>query len=165
NCVCKMFSFTPDVTIHGLTREQVRQCVYLMCREYFGGSMHGLVEFHRVYSHKGVSGTNVEHLIGWEHPMAIEKLKHEAVTLFVDDVLAMNCHNGAPLSLGLLPFGTIRTMKLDGVSHVLEYHKLAPSTVICDFEAGLIKVVLTQFPEARALGRQMKNMCYLPLNR
>ncbi|GMF52676.1 unnamed protein product [Phytophthora fragariaefolia] len=56
------------------------------------------------------------------------------------------------------------------IDHVIQAtdQKLNPAKAICDFESGLIKAVLTQFPDAKvsgcyfhfkqALGRQMKKL-------
>ncbi|OWZ16891.1 hypothetical protein PHMEG_0009262 [Phytophthora megakarya] len=94
-----------------------------------------------MYAHQGAT---VERLIGWGHPEIIDKLKYEGVTLFVD--------------------GTFSSKESDMYGNVIDPaiqatdQKLESSKVICDFEAGLIKAVLKQFPEAKALGRRMKRL-------
>ncbi|GMF49629.1 unnamed protein product [Phytophthora lilii] len=87
--VRETFYSSKDEAVQGLSREQVRQRVYRTRREYFGGSMHGLVEvpplslvqgstmsffqFHRVYAHKGNKGPTTERHIGWGHPVIIDR--------------------------------------------------------------------------------------------
>ncbi|OWZ11660.1 hypothetical protein PHMEG_00015290 [Phytophthora megakarya] len=141
-------------------------------REYFGGSMHGLVEvpplslvqgstmsfflFHHVYAHQG---PKVERLIGWGHSEIIDKLKYKGVTLFVDGTfrcvprsfyqfVVIMVHDQA--SDCLLPaFYVLCSLKepdmyWNVIDHVIQAidQKLELSKVICDFEAGLIKAVI-----------------------
>ncbi|GMF37841.1 unnamed protein product [Phytophthora fragariaefolia] len=195
------FYLEEDVAVHGLSREQVRQRVSRVRREYFGGSMHGLVEvpplslvqgsamsffqFHRVYAHKGSNDTKVERLIGGGHPVIIDKLKNKGATVFVDGTfrcvpqpfyqcVVIMVHDQA--SDCFLPaFYVLCSSKESGmycnvIDHVIQAtdQKLNPAKVICDFESGLIKAMLTQFPDAKvsgcyfhfkqALGRQMKKL-------
>ncbi|OWY95558.1 hypothetical protein PHMEG_00034407 [Phytophthora megakarya] len=136
------FYASNDDAVQGLTGEQVRRRMYKLAAvprlSLVQGSVMSFFLFHRVYAHQGAK---VEHLIGWGHPEIIDKLKYKGVTLcvlqsFYQFVVIM-VHDQA--STCLLPaFYVLSTDQ-----------KLELFNVICDFEAGLIKAVLTQFPEAK----------------
>lgn len=108
-------------------------------------------------------------IIGWAHPTLVNLLRYHSVSLFIDGTfrcvprkfaqcIVIMVHDRAS---GLfVPVFYILTTARTGDTYWDLLHlvvqatdqQLAPADVICDFEAGLIGAITSQFPDSNVIG-------------
>ncbi|POM75316.1 Hypothetical protein PHPALM_7596 [Phytophthora palmivora] len=125
-------------------------------------------QFHSVTANsQDVSSPN--RLIGWAHPALLNLLRYNNTTLFVDGtfrcvprgfvqcvILMVHDRASGIFVPAFYVLSTYRTSDSywDIIHHVVQAtdQRLSPAEVICDFEAGLMDAVQTQFPDAMVVG-------------
>ena len=108
-------------------------------------------------------------MIGWAHPVLINLLRYQSVSLFIDGtfrcvprhfqqcVIVMVSDRASGLFVPVFyVLCTDRTADtywdvVDFVYHPT-HQQLDPESIVCDFEQGLIDAVATQFPQSRIVG-------------
>lgn len=119
-----------------------------------------------------MNGDKLERLIGWAHPVLLQRLKYRNTTIFIDGTfrsvpsrfyrcVVIMVHDAAsdfflPVFYILCSAKT-QDMYWNAISCVISAtdDKLQPETVVCDFEAALHDVVHIQFqddPQPRVVG-------------
>ncbi|POM67456.1 Hypothetical protein PHPALM_16541, partial [Phytophthora palmivora] len=163
----EQFYSDDSIIVQGATKKQI------MGREtILGGRFLGLkfFQFHFTYYEDEV----LHRVIGWSHPLLMDRLKQRHCSLFVDATfrcvptqfyqLVVVMMYGPISDLYLPVWYVLTSMKTSQIyEHIFHYicvaskKRLDPAHIVCDFEFAMIKAVKDQFPDSRiqALRRKM----------